>query len=362
MDYALNIPINTVSFGQVCTAILKELYKKEHQPCIFPIGAIELGTQKEDKDFFQWIESCCNKSTYSHKRTTPVFKLWHLNGSLATFSDKQLLLTFYELDQPTREEINVAKNSTKMLFTSEESRRVFEAMGIENSGTVPLAFDSNNFHAKEKTYFKDGRVTFNLTGKFEKRKGHEKTIRAWAKKYGNNPKYFLQCAIWNPFLKPEDNEKIVSHITEGKKYFNINFLGFMPSNDVYNDYLNSADIILGMSGGEGWGLPEFHSVALGKHAVILNCSGYKEWVNEKNATLVPPSGKIEAYDGLFFHKGQPWNQGNIYNFDEESFLNGCEDALEKFKNNKQNKEGLKLQKEFSYEKTTDLILKELEGL
>jgi len=46
-----------------------------------------------------------------------------------------------------------------------------------------------------------------------------------------------------------------------------------------------------MSGGEGWGLPEFQSVALGKHGVILNSSGYQDWANEKNTVMVQPNGK-----------------------------------------------------------------------
>ena len=52
MNYALNLPINTVSFGQVSVALLREIYKKEHQPCLFPIGNLEINAQKEDKDFF----------------------------------------------------------------------------------------------------------------------------------------------------------------------------------------------------------------------------------------------------------------------------------------------------------------------
>jgi len=362
MSYALNLPINTVSFGQVSVALLREIYKKEEQPCIFPIGNVEIDSQKADKDFFAWIESCINKSTYLHKRATPIFKLWHFNGSLSMFSEKQLLMSFYELDQPTREEINVVKNNSKVVFSCEEPVKTFQSLGVDNVGMIPLAFDSENFKKKDKTYFSDGRVTFNLTGKFEKRKGHEKVIKAWIKKYGNNPKYFLQCAIWNPFLKPEDNEKVVQVLTEGKKYFNVNFLGFMPTNDVYNDFLNSADIILGMSGGEGWGLPEFQSVALGKHAVILNASGYKSWSNENNSVLVEPTGKIECYDGMFFNKGQPWNQGNIYDFDENDFLDGCEKAITRFQNEKENKSGLELQEQFTYEKTWGLINDELKKL
>ena len=136
----------------------------------------------------------------------------------------------------------------------------------------------------------------------------------------------------------------------------------MAKNSLYNDFLNSGDIILGMSGGEGWGLPEFHSVAMGKHAVILNASAYKEWANEKNSVLVAPCGKIPVYDNMFFQEGQPYNQGNIYNFDEDAFIEACEEAVKRTKSNRVNKEGLKLQEDFTYAKTTDAILKHLEDI
>ena len=64
----------------------------------------------------------------------------------------------------------------------------------------------------------------------------------------------------------------------------------MDKNIVYNDFLNSGDIILGMSGGEGWGLPEFHSVGMGKHAVVLNAHSYKDWADEINSVLIKESG------------------------------------------------------------------------
>ena len=95
----------------------------------------------------------------------------------------------------------------------------------------------------------------------------------------------LQCAISNPFLKQEDFSRLLNEILEDKTYFNINFLGAMQKNSLYNDYLNSSNIILGVSGGEGWGLPEFQSVALGKHTVMLNATAYKEWVTPENSTL-----------------------------------------------------------------------------
>jgi hypothetical protein len=230
-------------------------------------------------------------------------------------------------------------------------------LGCDNVHYVPLGFDSHNFESTNKEYHDDDRIVFNLCGKFEKRKHHAKAVASWIRKFGNNKKYALQCALWNPFLSGEQNNTVISSLLGGQTApFNVNFMGFMQKNSQYNDFLNSADVILGLSGGEGWGLPEFHSVAMGKHAVILNCSGYKGWANEKNAVLVEPSGKIPAYDKLFFQQGAPYNQGSIFDFDEDSFVSGCEKAIARVEKNRVNKEGTKLKEEFTYPKTLDSIL------
>jgi hypothetical protein len=111
-----------------------------------------------------------------------------------------------------------------------------------------------------------------------------------------------------------------------------------------------------MSGGEGWGLPEFNSLCLGKHGVILNAHSYKGWANEENSVLVNFTGKIEAYDNVFFRKGSPYNQGNIFDFNHNDFLFACDQAIQRVKTNKVNEAGLKLQKQFTYEKMVDSIL------
>ena len=201
-----------------------------------------------------------------------------------------------------------------------------------------------------------------MAGKFEKRKHHQKTIQTWLKRFGENKKYFLQCAIYNSFISQEDNQKITNSIMGGQKPFNVNFFGFMAKNSLYNDFLNSGDIILCMSGAEGWGLPEFHSVAMGKHAVVLNASAYKDWADEINSVLVTPNGKTPVYDGMFFSEGQPFNQGNIYDFDPDEFIDACEQAIKRVEINRVNEDGFKLKKEFTYEKTTQSILKEIEEI
>jgi hypothetical protein len=351
------LPINSVSFGQTSTLILRELFRRKSNILLFPIGnQIDFSTQSLEKEFIDWINNSLQDNDAKYSRNNRIFKLWHLNGSLESFAKEQVLFSFYELDQPTPTEINIVKNNHKVLFSSEYTCEVFKNAGCSNVEYVPLAFDKYNFSNTNKKYIED-RITFNLVGKLEKRKNHKKVIQSWLKKYGNNRKYFLQCAIYNPFLKPQDQQQLINSILEGKEYFNISFLNFMENNAMYNDYLNSADIIIGMSGGEGWGLPEFHSVALGKQAVILNAHAYKSWANKDNSILVEPSGKIEAYDNMFFNKGQKFNQGNIYTFNDDDFIDGCDKAIKKVESNKINKNGLKLQDDFSVDKLVDNILK-----
>ena len=88
----------------------------------------------------------------------------------------------------------------------------------------------------------------------------------------------------------------------------------------------------------------------------MNATGYKEWATAKNSVLVEPSGKIPSADGVFFQEGAEYNQGRIFDFDEDSFIAACEEAIKRVESNKLNKEGLKLQDEFTYAKTTDKIL------
>ena len=241
------------------------------------------------------------------------------------------------------------------MLSSNYSVEIFKSLGLSNIGFLPLAFDSDHFKPVTKKNINS--IQFGLFGKLEpQRKRHLKTIALWAKKYGNNPNYSLNCAIFNHFLDPNVQSQIINQALNGEKYWNINFLPYIPSNDGYNDLLNNTDIVLAMSGGEGWGLPEFQSVALGKHCIGLNAHAYKEWMNKDNTVLIQPNGKIPCYDNIFFKQGAEFNQGNIFDWDEKEFLDGLDIVESRFKNNSVNTEGLKLQEQFTYSKMVDSIL------
>jgi hypothetical protein len=334
-----NLPLNSTSLGQVSFSILRELYNRNRDIHLFPIGGVDISTQKQDPNFIKWLETSISLANKKHDKNTPIFKLWHLNGSLESYSYKQVLLSFYEVDSPTETELNIVKNNTKILFSSKYTVSIFNSLDAKNVEYIPLAFD--NIHFSQKPRKNINSIQFGLFGKLEpQRKRHLKTLSAWAKKYGNNPNYNLNCAIFNHFIDPNVQSQLIMQALEGKKYFNINILNYMPSNEMYNDLLNNTDIVLAMSGGEGWGLPEFQCVSLGKHCVGLNAHAYKEWMNENNSVLVNPNGKIPCYDNVFFKEGLDFNQGNIFDWDEKEFTDALNKVEERYKINPVNSEGL----------------------
>jgi len=358
---AIEVPLNQVSFGQLGCLILRTLFDREKAGTLnldlylFPVGGnIDLSSQKLPEDFKKWIQDKFRHGLEDYTRDINVFKLWHLNGSNSSLTNKkQTLLSFYELDSPTKVELNIAKNNN-LCFTSKYTCEIFKQFGV-NTYYLPLGFDSYNFSKLEKKFHTDGRLVTNLTGKWEKRKGTAKAIKSWIKAFANDRRYFLQCAIFNPFLNEQQNNDFIKSIVGNEKPFNVGFFPIMKENYIYNDFLNSANIIIGM-GNESWGLPEFQSVALGKYGVILNANGYKSWVNEENSILVQPSGKEDVTDNIFFRKNDMFNVGNIFTWNEDEFIEGCKLAHFKAESNPINVNGIKLQQTFNKEKFLDNIL------
>jgi hypothetical protein len=357
---ALEVPINAVSFGSVSIALLREMHKRGLMPSIFPIGPVDLSAQKPDPAFNQWLGNCINNASLKHSRKNPAIRLWHIQGSLSSLSStNSQLITFYEQDQITPLEINVLRNQDKVYVTSRYTQQVFGMFGIK-SDYLPLGFDSHNFSALPVRPKIEGVTSFFTGGKWEARKRSAQVIRAWAKRYGNNKDYRLNCAVHNPFLKPEDQNAMIGQALEGKAYWNINWLPWSATNAEYNAVLQSSDIVLSMSGGEGRDLPCYHAVALGAWPVALRAHAFLDYLDDTNAVLVNPNGKAPGFDGVFFHPGQPVNQGAFFTWADEDFIAGCEEAERRVKSLGLNKKGMELQKQ-GYAEAVDILLAGVEG-
>lgn len=355
MKLLVSAPINSLSFGNVSVNILREFQKKNVDLVFFPIGdKAELDAyDKIDVSFVKYLQESTNKRFDNINKDMPSLKLWHIFGSETRYTKNQSLFTFHEVSETTSIEKNLLNLQDKIFVSSNYTKNVFELNGINNVTYIPLGFDTD-FHRTEKTYLKD-KIHFGLLGKFENRKNTARIIKTWLKLFGNNSQYQLSCAITNPFLDKAKLQNDIIKLLEGKTYNNLNFIPYMQTNSEVNDFLNSIDIDLGgLSGAEGWNLPSFNATALGKWSVVLNATAHKDWATEANSILVQPSSLKDCYDDVFFKKGQAFNQGQFFDITDEEMENAILKSVSYAKT--PNNEGLKLQTEFTYEKTAETIL------
>jgi hypothetical protein len=355
MKLLINAPINALSFGNVSVNILRELYKRQIDLTFFPIGdKAELESyDKIDRDFIKYLQSCTNDRFSKIDKNVPSLKLWHIFGSETRYAKNQSLFTFHEVSEVTSIEKNLLNLQDRIFVSSSYTKNIFELNGISNVTYVPLGFDSD-FHLTNRTYLPE-KIHFGLMGKFENRKNTARIIKTWLKLFGNKSEYQLTCAITNPFLDKSRFQNELLKIMDGKHYNNVNFLPYMQINSEVNDFLNSIDIDLGgLSGGEGWNLPSFNATALGKWSVVMNATAHKDWATKDNCILIEPSCLKDCYDDIFFKKGQAFNQGQFFDVTDQEMENAIQKSVSYAKTI--NTEGLKLQKQFTYEKTVETIL------
>lgn len=356
--------INPLSFGYITVGISKELFKRKKDFNFFPIGGnIDWSSfDKIDKNYQNYVNNSAKNAIKSFNINDISLRIWHINQSWNKLSkNKNYLLTFHELDCITDHEVNVLNSFDKVFVTSRFSKSVFEDYGVKVPVVyVPMGIDNDVFYNLNRPRpFQDIIVT-SIFGKFEKRKRSVQVIQAWLSKYANNFQHKLHLYVTNPFFKPEQMNQIYAQIfNNGPKPFNVEIFPYLPTSSHLNDAYNATDIVVDMSGGESISLGSLNCVAMGKHAVIHNNTGMKDWATEENAVLVKPNGKEPCYDGAFFHPDSPWNQGNIYTFDTNDFLSAFEIAVSRFKSNPINTNGLSLNGSHSFEKGVNILLDEI---
>lgn len=365
-------PLNNLSLGNVSYNFLRSLKKKGVKVLYLPIGNSDLSAYNATDEFKLWIQSAASNFLKSYNRKIPTIKIWHINGAHQFPSDKRYLCTFQESDQGTPEEINIIKNTDKTFFCGEYSKDVFFDYGLTNIDWFPLGFDEESFQKLEKNKYDDNRINWLIAGKAELRKGTFRLLKLWVNKYGLQPgqpwrddnRHFLNCAITNPFFQDENMRNYfrqqIHEALGGKRFYNIQFFDHLKTNKEYNSLLNETHIDLtGMSSAESWNLPAFQVTALGGYSIVLNATGHKSWANDKNSILVNPISKRLIYDNIFFIQGSPFNNGNVFDFNDEDLLSAMDRAVKVAKT--PNIEGEKL-RDMTYDKTVDYILSKMENI
>lgn len=364
MNLNINLPINSVSFGDVGWNLMLELYKKDIHPNFFPIGNnLDITAfDKTQQDFVSYLTLCAQKAIKRYKREYPCFRTWHIQGSEQSFSNDNYFFTFRELDQISEIERNILNNQKIVFVSCQETKEMFEEYGVTSKVVYcPLGFDNSHFYRKDKRYFNDGRISGLICAKFEERKATKRIIQLFLSKYKNNRNIHLILAITNVHFKPEDMNSIYNDIFGGQQPpFNVTILPYLRTRSELNDLYNSCDFIIDGSYYETWSLPTFTACAIGKHVLAHNVAGIKGWANNENSVLFEPFSKEIAHDGIFFHKDRnDFSFGNWYKWKDEDFMDGLEKVIKRVESNRLNSKGLELQKTFSWEKSINTILHEI---
>lgn len=355
MKLNLELPINGLSLGQVSVGVLREMFSRQYLPNIFPIGNIDLSAYNIDKSFIDWLQFCIQNAQARYSKDHLSIKIWHINGSERRLSNKQILWTPHETSMLTSTEKNIISNNDIVCFTSKYSLDIAQKAGLKNVNYCPNFFDGHHFF-KTDDILKPNAITFSLIGKFEKRKNTAQILKLWAKLFGRNENYRLNCLINNPFLPQDKWGEIISSVfgADGVPW-NINFIPFQEKNSNVNLVMNAADIDLsGLSGAEGFNLPCFHSLALDKVGVVLKAHAHLDYMDKGNSVSVDPSGTLPIYDGAFFVQGSPYNQGLMYSFDEEKVVEKIHEAIDLFRTGQL--KNSTLAEEFSVKNSVDTLL------
>lgn len=347
--------INPLSFGNVSYNLLKQMYKKNIDVSFFPFSD-KLNFESFNKisqELRDWIILSAQNRFHNIDINTKTLNQWHINGAESRISSHQTLFTFYEVDQPTSIEKSIVNLQDNCIFASRHAFDKFKEAGCTNIHHVPIGFDEDLEPSDEE--YLPNKIHFGLMGKFEKRKSTAQIIQNWIKTYGNNYDYQLTCCVNNSFFESKDMNNLISQCLGGQTVGNVNFLPHLKTNSEVNEFINAIDVDLsGLSGAEGWNLPAFNATALGKWSIVMNHTSHKDWATSDNSVLVEPDNQVQAYDKMFFQENGPFNQGNINIISDEKMIDAFKNS-EKICKTK-NKEGLKLQKEFTYEKTLNQIL------
>ena len=360
--FSLQLPINPTSLGQVSTNFLYEVFKRELEPNIFPIGGVDLTSFNGllPEEFNNWLQNCANKALKDFSRNDPALRLWHIQGSHETVSRKNFLYFFHELDTMTPYEVNTLNSFDKTFSPCKFTEDVGEEYGVENLSTIQLGYNNLAFKHVDVPKYEGNPIVVALAGKFEKRKRTDKMIHILAKKYGGDRRFKLHLHVFNPFYEQKQegyNQHLIKQACGGEIPWNFVIMPHMPLLSDLNKAYNMADVVVDGSGGESWSLPSFHMCGLGKQCVVHHNSGTKEWANENNSQLIKPNTKLPAEDGIFFGRDTPFNCGNIYDFDAQKMS----DAIDLTVKNAKivNLEGEKLPSQFTNDSFCEKILEEM---
>lgn len=343
----------STGYGITGYNIWYELYKKNNQTTLFPIGS---GNAQIDWDMNAIKDSINNRLNLD--KYAPCLKIWYPNDFFlrSIGGGKYGGLSFFEINKLTKLEIQSYSVLDVIFVASNWAKNVLIEHGINNDIIVsPLGVDTNIFNAaipKDKEY--DKYVFINI-GKWEIRKGHDVLVDIFNKAFTKDDNVELWMLNENHFLN-EEQAKYWYYLYKGSELADkIKFYPKLPTQQILSQIIGFADCGIYPSRGEGWNNELLETMAMNKPVITTNYSAHTEYCNDDNAFLVDINEFETAIDDIFFHGYGEWA---AINQDTQDSL--IEHMRYVYKNNiRTNQHGLETAKKYSWINTANIIHDEL---
>lgn len=354
----LYLPINSTSLGISAFHILE---KFSDDVCLFPVGGgIDVSSfEPINPKMGEKINQAVERGLREHVNKSTSVKLWHAFAGIEKVSSNQILYTFHELDALTDIEKNSLNHQDAVIVPCSFNKETFEKAGIKPpTYVVPLGVDRSVFYPLEKYKNKgpEQPFVFTMMGKFESRKLHIDILQAFLAVFANNPKIRLRCCITNRFIDMKKTyQGIHEQIFRGQQISNIEFIDWLPTERHVADFLASSDCLITPSRGESFNLPLLQAMSCGCQVITNRDHAHKDYVNEKNAHIIPNDGMSVAQDGIFFRNDGKTNTGQWYNISQNHIAQAM---IEVYKGGRKlNEEGIKTAETLTWENTASGIEK-----
>lgn len=182
---------------------------------------------------------------------------------------------------------------------SQYNYRTFIDNGINNVFVIAPGIDVNLFNSNKSPLIDrtDGKFRFLAVGEYNSRKGWDLLIPAYLAEFDRSDDVTLIVKAYNGSKgvvesKRMIKEDIIKYRTESPNvlYPHIMFIGDILSADRLPNLYNSADCLLMLTRGEGFGLPMAEAMACERPCIVPNNSAYLDFINNENGYLVNING------------------------------------------------------------------------
>ena len=348
-------PINAYTgYGITGYNIWKNIYKNIEDTTLFLIGSADI---EEGWDKNSLVKSIGNQKKFDSRM--PCLKIWAPQDMIMRTSggSKYGGLSFFETNKFSDIEIR-GYEALDIIFTATKwSKSILMEHGFKDNDIKVCyqGIDTDTFDGQLLKDKQEDKYVFINIGKWEIRKGHDILLEMFNSAFSKQDNVELWMINHNSFLSQEENNKWVKMYKESALGDKIKIFPRLATQKILANIISLADCGIYPSRAEGWNLEALETMAMNKPIILTNYSAHTEYANKDNSYLIDIKEEDLAIDNIWFHGTGSWAKIDIDQIEQ-----GINHMRYVYNNNiKDNALGLLTAKNYTWDKTANIIIKNM---